>query len=176
MATPPKGLLPTMQADTAPETTPTPEPANAEAGRVNKDKIAFMYNRAMELAYERGFDQLMAMFKNTTPKTFPRAMAQAVVSMLDIAEQEAGEQANDDELLAVGLLLVSQVYADLIEAGMIEENDNLLYTSMSRTIVEWIDRHRDRATPEMLQKMAASAPQVGRNMQQLNGGQVGGMQ
>ena len=181
MAMRPQGLLPTEQDDTQMEgQQPAMQETSADAkttpGSINKDKVSFMYNRAMELAYERGFDQLMAMFKQATPQTFPRVMAQAVVSMLDIAERDAGEQATDEELVAVELLLVSQVYADLIEGKVIQENDQMLYTAMARTITEWIDRHRDRVTPEMLKKMASAAPQVGQHMQRMAGGLMGGQQ
>ena len=181
MAMKPKGLLPTEQDDTQmrgpqPNMQETSADAKTTPGSINRDKVSFMYNRAMELAYERGFDQLMAMFKNATPQTTPRALSQAVVSMMDIAEQEAGEPATDEELMAVALLLVSQVYSDMVEAKVIQENDQMLYTAMARTITEWIDRHRDRVTPEMLKKMASAAPQVGQHMQRMAGGLMGGQQ
>lgn len=142
---------------------------------LNRDKVSFMYNKAMELAYERGFEQLVNMFKSGGPKAAPQQLAQAVVSLLDVAEKEAGERATHEELMAVGLLLVAQIYADMVEMGVLQEDDNLLHTAMMRTITKWMSTHPDRMDAATLEKMKGSAPQVGAMMQGQMGPQPPGL-
>ena len=49
--------------------------------------------------------------------------------------------------------MIAQIYADLIEGGIMQEDDALLQTAMVRSITEYMDKNKDKFPPERLKEM-----------------------
>jgi hypothetical protein len=132
-----------------------------EVPNVDREKVQTMFDAALGLAYEKGFDQLVDTFKGVTkPGPFSRRMAGIVVPLLDTAEAQVGG-ASDEELTLVGLLLVAQIYADMLEGEVIPDDKQMLQAALQMTAAQWLSSHPDRVDSEEFKQAAAMVGQQG---------------
>jgi hypothetical protein len=135
-------------------TSPEGEPTDPQIEDDLTDDAAIALEKATEIAYsEEGFPKLVAAFKKTGTKGFPKTMALAVTSTLQKTEEDMGEKLDQETIAQVGARLFEMLTEDMASSGTVTGlNAEIVGQAMKESLTMWGKQNPDRFDPKEFEK------------------------